>query len=229
MIGYDSDVIGDIPAIAPLINYYDDGITGSATAHDLTRFPTLYKYSITRRFGTPGYWGDIELGCIWPISQGVAMWEDKMVDGLYVDESNWEELRDAISPLTPPPYWVAKYLDELPAEVPVIPTDWLALGCVQWQFADPTTSGGHYDLSVTAPNWPVPIHTLEEVMQATPFNDYVGPDGLRRISGYVDVPGSPGQAQVVLWTETAVGSNKFEWYALTGDTENGQPPNIATS
>jgi hypothetical protein len=228
MIGYDSDTIDAIPADAALVNYYGDGLPGSATKEQLARFSTPYKYSITRKLGTPGYWGDVEPGCIWPISQAVTMWEEKMVDGLYVDYANWEELRDAVSPLVAPPYWVAEYYPTIPIN-PQIPNGWEAEGCVMWQYADPTTSGGHWDLSVTSPTWPVPVHTLEEVMQATLFNDYVGPDGLRRLSGFIDVPGEPGQVQLVLWTETAVNSNKFEWYALTGDTTNGQPPNLSSS
>jgi len=57
------------------------------------------------------------------------------------------------------------------------------------------------------------------------LNDYVGPDGKRRISGLVDVAGSPGVAAVALWEETAPGSGAFLWSDLNAATVNtGTPP-----
>ena len=160
MIGYDSDNIDDIPSDVELVLFYNDGEPGTATAHQLARFANTPKQSITRRAGSPGYWGDVEPGCIWPISAAVDVWRYRLVTGLYVDESNWATLRAAIFNvaifnvgLSPPPYWVAAYPNTLPTD-PAVPQQWIDRGCVMWQFADPPKSGGHYDLSVTAPGFP---------------------------------------------------------------------------
>lgn len=154
MIGYDSDNLDDIPSSAQLVNYYDDGEPGSATPAQLSRFPTAFKYSITRKLGTPGFWADIESGTM-SIADGVNMWRAGQVQGLYVAESNWLSLRQAIASasLPKPPYWVAEYPYTRPIN-PSVPSSWIALGCVMWQFSDPPQSGGHYDLSVTAPGFP---------------------------------------------------------------------------
>lgn len=156
MLGYDSDNVDDIPADAPIVNYYDDGEPGSATLAQLSRFPTPFKYSITRKFGVPGYWADIETGTM-SQSDGVEMWRSGQVKGLYVAESNWSALRAAVASasLPKPPYWVADYFNNVPTN-PVVPQAWIDLGCVMWQYIDPPQSGGHYDLSVTAPGFPSP-------------------------------------------------------------------------
>ena len=159
MIGYDSDNIDDIPSSAQLVLYYDDGESGSATSQQLSRFPSSILQSITRKFGTPGYWADLETGTM-SILDGVTMWANRQVQGLYIQESNWLSLRQAISAagLAPPPYWIAAYPSVLPTD-PLVPQSWIDLGCVMWQFAgSPGTSPGHYDLNVTAPGFPPIFH-----------------------------------------------------------------------
>jgi hypothetical protein len=159
VIGYDSDNLDDIPADAQLVLYYDDGQPGSATPAQLERFPTAILQSITRSPNVVAYWGDVEPGCIWPISQAVTVWKENLVKGLYISESNWLALRQAISTsgTPPPPYWVAAYPDIYPTN-PSIPQSWIDLGCVLWQFAgSPGTSPGHYDQSITIPNFPTPL------------------------------------------------------------------------
>ena len=225
MLAYDSDNVDDIPADAPIVNYYDDGEPGTASAAQLTRFATPFKYSITRKQGVPGYWGDCEPGCLWPVSVAAVMWLNGLVKGLYVGESNWADLRAAVASLgvPKPPYWVAAYPNTLPVG-PVVPQSWIALGCVMWQYADPPLSGGHYDLSVTAPGFPpVPVPPPNGDQMTVEYKDYVGPDNRRRISGPVDV--APGQVAIAVWVETAPGSNQFEWFDLNGITVNtGTPP-----
>jgi hypothetical protein len=158
MIGYDSDNLDDIPADAQLVLYYADNEPGSATSAQLARFSTPYKQSITRRYGIPAYWGDVEAGCL-SISQGAAMFQQGLVSGLYVDSSDWPTLRAAIPSLIPK-YWIAEYPFTYPSN-PSIERDhpdWIPLGCVMWQFAgSPGTSPGHYDQSVTILGFPAPI------------------------------------------------------------------------
>jgi len=162
VLGYDSDNLDDIPdSIASdpniVLNYYADGEPGTASSSQLARFATAHRYSITRNLTHPAYWGDVEPGCLWPLSQGVDVLRSGLVKGLYISLSNWPQLRSSIfvAQLPPPPYWVAQYPFTTPTN-PAVDPSWVALGCVQWQFADPPNSGGHYDLSVTAPGWPPP-------------------------------------------------------------------------
>jgi hypothetical protein len=160
MIGYDSDNIDDIPLSAELLLYYADGEPGTATPLQLQRFSTItIKQSITRNLNSPAYWGDVEPGCLWPINQAIAAWQQKLVKGFYIDASNWTTLRDAIAAaqLQPPPYWVAEYPSGPLLVNPAVPQSWIDLGCVMWQYIDPPQSGGHFDLSVTVPGFPVPI------------------------------------------------------------------------
>lgn len=158
MIGYDSDNLDLIPdniAADPtiLLLYYADGEPGSATDQQLSRFITPYRQSITRRYGTPGYWGDCEAGAL-TIPQSIGMWQQGQIHGIYVDESDWPTVEAATNNLIPP-YWIAQYPIPAPT-IPVVDPSWIARGCVMWQYADPDTgSGGHWDLSVTAPGFPV--------------------------------------------------------------------------
>jgi hypothetical protein len=156
MIGYDSNDFDQIPTDAQLVMPYNDGEGGTATPEQLARLNHAIQLPITRRPGIPAVFVDIEPGCVWPMSVGVQMYGDKLVKGLYVALSNWSALRTLIfaAKLPTPPYWVAAYPDPMPTD-PIVPTDWIALGAVMWQFAAPTTGApGHYDLSVTAPGFP---------------------------------------------------------------------------
>jgi hypothetical protein len=163
VIGYDSDNLDAIPDTADLVMYYDDGENGSATPAQLTRLKNAIQLSITRRL-VPGYWGDIEPGCLWPISQGVQALADGLVTGLYCQLSIWSDVRDAVfaARLAAPPYWVAAYPNVTP-DPPVVDPAWIALGAVMWQYVDPPRSGGHFDLSVTAPAFPIPTSSASRL------------------------------------------------------------------
>ena len=224
MIGYDSDNLSDIPSpsTVQLLLYYNDGESGSATPEQLALFPSAFKQSISRVYGKPAYWGDVEPGCLWPIAQGVAAFQQGYVHGLYVAESNWSALRSAI-PSLQPPYWIADELATYPTSPPSIPQSWLDLGCVLWQYAlSPGISPGHYDISVAAPGFPGPIPLPaipKELLMNGPIFD---PQGRKHFAGIY-----PSNGHVIELVETAAGTNQFDWYDQTDNCINGTCPGIS--
>jgi hypothetical protein len=233
VIGYDSDNLDDIPSsIASdpsiVLNYYDDGEPGTATPAQLARFATTHRYSITRTPNVVAYWADIESGTM-SIAQAVQCLKDNTVTGLYIAESNWASLRQAVARalLPPPPYWVAAYPTTTPTN-PAVPPSWVTLGCVQWQYVDPPNSGGHYDISVTAPGFPPPPVVLPNDEDDMTF-------------GTIDVNGKPCAAifyaspvgALVGWVQTSgtgpYPTGTWEWFDMTNPQilTNGPAPTIA--
>lgn len=169
---YDSDQPSAIPADAPAVCLYDDGEPGSiASRNTFDRFsPSCPKVVAVRRVVAigPVYAGgavvaDVETGAMgigtlrsWlPMQRRVST---TCRAGVYVSLANWPAARVAVrnAGLIPPDWWVAAWV---PAEVPpLIP------GAVARQFASTSTSGGHYDLSITVPTWP-PGPPQEDTMQ----------------------------------------------------------------
>jgi hypothetical protein len=143
--------------------------------------------------------------------------------GIYVNLGNWQSVVDAIASaqLEPPAYWVADPGKNPPTSC--YPHQVGGADCTQWGWL------GLYDVSLTSDNWPWPGSINQPNMEdIIVLNDYIGADGKRRFSGLVPVPNSES-FQVIYWTETAPGSDKFDWYALYSDTVNNMPappPNI---
>ena len=215
MIAYDSDNLDDIPDTAQFVLYYADGQPGTATLTQLARFPSAIKQSITRDPFISAYWGDVEPGCIWPIATAVSVWRQKLVKGLYVDESNWASLRAALSTagLIPPPYWVAQYPNVFPTS---ISQSWIDLGCVMWQVADDSTSGGHYDLSITAPNFPIITAPLSK--ELTMNGPIILPSGAKLYSGIY-----PANGHVIELEETGPSTNAYLWRDINDLCTNNLP------
>jgi hypothetical protein len=95
--------------------------------------------------------GDVEPGCIWPVSEAPTYVMHCRADGrdptIYCDLNNWPAVRQAMQAagLVEPHYWIALW-DEM-ANLPW--ADALAK-----QYDHPPHSGGHYDLTFVPGNWP---------------------------------------------------------------------------
>lgn len=158
---YDSTNPAAIPATARLVGGYTDGIYGpafktigrSSTGWDAAawaRFPSSVHVLISAVGTNTGTVGDVEPGCM-TIPQGVAWLRMRRAAGvnasLYCNQNNtWPGLRAAVraAGLVEPPYWVANYTTGAV----------MVSGAVAHQYANPTLSGGAYDLSVVADFWP---------------------------------------------------------------------------
>lgn len=160
---YDSDVLADIPAGAPIVAGYGDGEPGTATQADWDRFSTSRKLVIVRTFVDAGGALDLESGAAvnaqigpWVIARQRAGIERPW---LYTFRDNWDDVRGAVAkqlgPGTLVGYWIADWTGEsheLRAD------DGTVADAVQW--ASPTLgSPGHYDISTvwgTLPGDPLP-------------------------------------------------------------------------
>jgi hypothetical protein len=157
---YDSTTPWDIPRDAKLIAYYNDG-KYAWPAHWFGMFPEAEFVSISAIGMRTAQVGDVEAGCIWPPANSVPWTLRARADGydptIYVNELNdWLAVRQAFwaAGVPEPHYWVARYngVREIPA------------GSVGRQFAHPHDgdgiadrpweTGGHFDLSWMADNWP---------------------------------------------------------------------------
>jgi hypothetical protein len=147
---YDSTTAADIPAGAQMVGGYVDG-KYAWTPADWARFPNATHVRIAV-FATTndGVVGDREQGDMTEaqLVTWVRMRRAAGVDPTgYCSESNWAACRAAFAAAGEPEphWWVASY----PGAGAVIPA-----GAVAHQYADPITSGGHWDLSAVADYWP---------------------------------------------------------------------------
>jgi hypothetical protein len=147
---YDSTNIQDDPAGAHMVAYYVDGIFATSVAPVIARFPNAVLVPISAIGTNAGIVGDVEPGCLSP-AQGVAWVVMRRATGadptLYVNETyGWGPLRSLFQQMgvPEPHYWVADY-----DGIAVVPP-----GAVAKQYANPTLTHGHFDLSVVADHWP---------------------------------------------------------------------------
>ena len=160
---YDSVTAGDIPLSAQIVAGYIDGpYTWSAA--DWHRFAgkTCVRITVTAA-ANDGDVLDVETGDATPQQAPgwVLMRRAAGADpSVYMNGSTWPSVRSAFASqgVREPHYWVAFYDG---GHDPAIPP-----GAVAHQYADPATSGGHYDLSSVADYWPgvdpAPPPTTEE-------------------------------------------------------------------
>ena len=147
---YDSTNTQDDPAAAHLVAYYVDGIYAVSAAAVKARFPQAILVPISAVGTDTGIVGDVEPGCIalgscveWVKLRRLANTDPT----LYVNEMNtWAPARAAFQAagIPEPHWWVADY-----DGIPVIPA-----GAIAKQYANPTLTHGHFDLSVVADYWP---------------------------------------------------------------------------
>jgi len=146
---YDSTDVGDIPAKATMVAGYVDGRFRTVDALR-ARFPKAKVVTITV-LGTAGAdVCDTEPGNI--SIPHAARWAAAEVAAgrrptLYCMASMWNDVKAAVKAegiSGKVSYWIAQYDGK--ATVPA--------GAVAKQYADPTLSGGHFDVSVVADHWP---------------------------------------------------------------------------
>jgi hypothetical protein len=146
----DSTNVQDDPTSVQLVAYYIDGIYQTSVAPVIARFPNAVLVPISAIGTNAGIVGDVEPGCMSP-AQGVAWVQMRRATGvdptLYVNETyGWGPVRQAFQAagVAEPHYWVANYdgVQSIPA------------GAVAKQYANPTLTHGHFDLSVVADYWP---------------------------------------------------------------------------
>lgn len=140
---YDSTNLDDIPDDAEIVAYYVDG-GFAATDAQIARFPNAQKVRITvdpnnlnadvldKEGGNPS------------TAEEAATWSVQSHGLQTVYHSESDEIDNVAR------HWVASWRNEGDETVPNAPTG----GVVAIQYANPTTSGGHYDLSITNGTWP---------------------------------------------------------------------------
>jgi hypothetical protein len=147
---YDSVNALAIPVSAEIVCGYVDGIYAWSAA-DWARFPDAVHVPISAIGTDRGIVGDVEQGCIWPPAAAVP-WVRKRRDGgvdptIYCNETyHWPLVKAAFTAahVAQPHYWCSNY-DGIAVLRP---------GQVARQYANPTLTKHHYDLSVVADHWP---------------------------------------------------------------------------
>lgn len=146
---YDSTAAIDIPSDARMVAGYVDG-KYKWSPLDWLRFPHAIRVRIAVFQTTnDGHVLDVESGNADP-SQSVDWVLMRRKAGadptVYCSESLWPSVHYAfqLRKVAEPHYWTANYTRG--------PT--LLPGTIAHQYADPITSGGHYDLSIVADYWP---------------------------------------------------------------------------
>lgn len=149
---YDSTNAADIPHSATIVAAYLDG--KYKTWNDVVdRFPTAEKVTITVTGQIHADVIDRETGDV--DAAAAARWaREEIVHGhtptIYCNRSSWPEVKAAIASLMPGAhqeqvrYWIADWTGR-PHRI---------AGATAVQYADPATSGGHYDLSTIYGPWP---------------------------------------------------------------------------
>ena len=152
---YDSTNPDDIPATAEIVAGYVDGaFVWPATGW--ARFAGATHVTIAV---DPATWADVldvETGNPATPATSVA-WVSTMrlhgrIPTIYCNRSSWPTLRAAFTAagVGEPGWWVAEWTG----------SEHTIAGTVAVQYANPDTSGGHYDLSTTVPGWPsAPVPT----------------------------------------------------------------------
>lgn len=148
---YDSTAAADIPTSAAMVAGYLAPSKFAWSTVDWDRFPHAVKVRIAVRATTnDGHVLDVERGDATP-AQALGWVTMRRAAGadptVYCSESLWPSVKAAFTAaaVAQPHYWVAAY----PGGGRVIP-----VGAIAHQYADPATSGGHFDLSVVADHWP---------------------------------------------------------------------------
>jgi CHAP domain len=148
-IMYDSTNPADIPADAQMVAGYVDGIY-AWSAEGWARFPNAVKVRIAVFSSTnDGHVLDVEPGCSTPASAPgwVLMRRAAGVDpSVYCNTSTWPTVKAAFQSagVPEPHWWIAAYPGNGAN---------LYAGSVAHQYANPLTSGGHFDLTVVG-YWP---------------------------------------------------------------------------
>lgn len=220
---YDSTNILDIPTSAPLVGYYVDGIYAASPAAIAARFPKSVPVPISAIGTNVGTVGDVEPGCIWPVAAAVPWVVKRRAAGvdptIYCNQWNsWSQVRQAFQKarVREPYYWVANY-----DGVAVIPA-----GAVAKQYANPTLTGHHYDLSVCVDNWPG-VDGLHGGSGGTQTGDDMTPDEhnlLVAVAQSLGVANRGDKALVDL--QTNVSNMKKEIEALQPSQGGALPPQL---
>jgi hypothetical protein len=158
-LGYDSAFgYDDIPTTAQVVCGYADGDPTFAWPPSAwARFPSSRLVQISTRASITGKGVavlDVEAGDASPsdgpqwatVQRGLGQ-----VPTVYCSASNWQAVINAFNTanVAQPEYWIAAY----PGAGPTLPSlDGIV--AVGHQYADPSTSGGNFDLSVFADYWP---------------------------------------------------------------------------
>lgn len=177
---YDSTSPSDIPADAQMVAGYADGAYVWRQA-DWDRFPTAAKVTISTQPGsTIADVLDVELGDATP--SDAARWVQARTDAgflrptVYCARSSMSTVAAALSGMKYE-LWVADWTGQPHA----------IEGAVAVQYANPSTSGGHFDLSVvyddfwpltdpsTSPGEPMDLDTARSIVHVTlAMNDLLG-------------------------------------------------------
>jgi hypothetical protein len=158
---YDSTTASDLPAGAPMLLAYVDGIDTHNNYNEVRALhPNALIVKCTVTGGTlDAQVGDIESGDMTP--QSGAGWAHRKVAAgqhptLYMNESTWPAVKAAVHAVGldgKVSYLVAHYDDR-----PVIPA-----GAIGKQYIDHGPHGEHYDVSIVADYWP----GVDPVVQTT--------------------------------------------------------------
>ena len=219
---WDSTTAADIPQAVPIVAGYIDG-NYAWSAADWARFPGAVKVTITVT-GLPGAKvADVEWSDLDPVSG--ARWASLEVRAgrrptLYCNTSAVGALRLALAP----------YSLTLGTDVDWWAADWTGAvhevaGAAATQYADPPSSGGHYDLSVTNGVWPgtmapVPAHPATVAIVSQPGSDtgywIVAADGGVFTYGGAQFYGSMGGKPITAPIVAADATSDGKGYRLVG-------------
>jgi hypothetical protein len=160
-IGYDSTNPADIPIDAEVVGGYVNGIYGPAhNAFGVAGWDTNSWNRFTKMSGKieysvyptgEGNCGDVEPGCIWPVSEALTYVQHCRTDGrdpsIYCDAGNWPAVRQAFQAAgIPEPHYIIADWRNYPDET--IPQDADAR-----QFGGSAQTQKHYDI-IVANSWP---------------------------------------------------------------------------
>lgn len=150
----------DIPVTMPMVAGYVPPSHFAWPPEAWARFPNSVKVRITPSaavFGPGINVLDVEVGDAsaaqvpgW-INESRAAGQEPTV---YMTISSWPSVIRACTSarVAVPEFWVAQWNNT--QNLPSVSVDGVTYTAIAHQYADPTTSGGNYDLSVVAPFWP---------------------------------------------------------------------------
>ena len=200
-LGYDSVEPGAIPVTAPVVLGYTAPSRYAWSAQDWQRFPASNHVEITPNASYPADVLDVEFGDATPNQAPAWVLMMRKQAGywspvVYCNYSTWQAVQDAfnLAGVPHPGYWIAEY----PGGGQILPT-LNGITAVAHQYADPNTSGGHYDLSVIADGvWESMMSDFNTTFTATTA------DGQTITVTY-------GEALENLYLETFFGSKYSPW------------------
>lgn len=217
---YDSVTASDIPASAQMVAGYVSG-PYQWSAADWARFPDAVHVPIATH-------ADVDDGIVLDVEQGdatpdqapgwVTMRRKAGIDPtVYCGQFSWLAVQAAFrtAGVDQPHYWIAHY-----DNAAVLPD-----GAVAKQYANPGLSGGHYDLSIVADDWPgidKPVAAQEEEDDMDPINLPPAPSG-----GARTIPWT-GKAAVlnVVGVSADVEVLPIYCWGPNGGTGGGNPLNV---